>query len=275
MIFEPRIRELDGGRYLLEFAELDSTQNEARRRRQAGEKLLVGVRADYQRQGRGRRGTVWYAPPRQALLVTYLVREQPKPADSDLLVSMCGAIAVARAIMRLTKVKARLRWPNDVIVNGKKVAGILVERFWVHEGDAPAQRYAALGIGVNVNVVQFPERIVGEATSLKLATARDWSIEAVEAAIRTALWPILDHLQRGHGDYILSLWKPLDATPGLSYKVEGDRDVLVGIAMGVTARGALIVRMPDGREIETMTASHIAARMGSGKQQRRDTGTVA
>jgi len=255
MTHGPRVRELEDGRYLLEFEILDSTQSEARRRRQAGEERLAGVIAAYQRHGRGRRGSVWYAPPKQALLVSYLV-----PDDDTLqgvaFLSLAAGVAVAMALERLTRLPTKVRWPNDVLMNGRKVCGILVERFLVRDWGSLPRSFAAVGIGVNVNIVQFPERLTDQATSMKLVTSRDWSIEHVELAVRTALFPLLTHLRKAGRDYILRLWRTMDATPNTLYQTPLDREVVTGRGLAVTDKGALLIRLPDGRELEVTNARH-------------------
>lgn len=242
---------------MLEFSELDSTQMELKRRRMAGEDRLIGVRADYQRHGHGRRGTSWYAPRGQSLLVSYVASVEPPFDRAAANLALTGAAAVARVIEGLTQLETRLRWPNDVLLGEQKVAGIIVELFGVRNGTANTM-LAAIGIGVNVNVTQFPENLQASATSLKLRTSRDWSIEQADAMLRTALFAMLSQVRAGSLDGVLRFWRERDGTTSRRYVFPRDGGLLTATALEITERGTLLVRLPDGREEELVNATHAA-----------------
>lgn len=253
----PRIRQMEDGTYLLEFERVDSTQLEARRRRQRGEVKLLGVRADYQTAGHGRRGAMWYAPPREALLVTYLADGIGSDASSQALLAMAAGIAVARAIRDITALEASVRWPNDILVGDRKVGGVVIEMFPAVNQGGVRTMVAAIGIGVNVNVATWPDHLSRTATSLYQASARLWPIEAVEASVRTALWPLVRRISRGDRAKVLELWRRWDSTAGVRYEYPTVGGSEVGVAAAVTDKGELVLRLPNGREITVVQARHV------------------
>lgn len=150
---------LPDGMRLLVRDETDSTNDEIRRLAQAGAEDGRVVLADRQTAGRGRRGAAWVCPPGEALAFSVLVRPQEPKALWPRL-ALAAGLAVAEGI-ESSGVGAGIKWPNDVWVAGKKLCGVLVE------ADAD---FAVVGIGVNVNVAEFPEALRETATSLKLET---------------------------------------------------------------------------------------------------------
>lgn len=253
----PRERLLPDGGILLEYDALPSTQDAAKEVVRAGRMDVVGVRAGYQSVGRGRRGARWVAPPGACLLVTYIL---PGKVQDIRRVSFGAAVAVCEAIGQVTGLEAAVKWPNDVLLDGRKVAGCLIEHDVVAAG---APRSAMLiGVGLNANVRAFPPPLDQTATSLAVALGRDVDVEALEAALRPALlrataleWP-----------EVLRRWRARDMTVGRWYRTtlvaaEMDEagesvDVEVeGTAIGVTDEGLLRLRLPDFTVVETVAAT--------------------
>jgi BirA family biotin operon repressor/biotin-[acetyl-CoA-carboxylase] ligase len=155
---------LPGGRLagpLLAFTTVDSTQTVGRRLAGAGAPEGTVIVADVQRAGRGQRGRSWTAPPGAGLLVSCLLRP-PLPPSRWPTLTRVGAEAVADAVGDLTGVTARLKWPNDVLVGERKLAGVLAESV---VGPAP---FVVLGLGVNVGQREedWPPELGGHAVSL-------------------------------------------------------------------------------------------------------------
>ena len=132
----------------------DSTNERAKELAAAGAPHGTLVTADEQTAGRGRQGREWTAPPRSAVLMSVVLREL------DELLPLAAAIAVADAV----QAGATIKWPNDVWIDGRKVAGILVE-------GRPQEGWAVLGVGLNVSTERFPDELAESATSLRLAGA--------------------------------------------------------------------------------------------------------
>jgi BirA family biotin operon repressor/biotin-[acetyl-CoA-carboxylase] ligase len=253
----PRIRAFTDGSYLLEFDQLGSTQDEARARALAGEEQLVGVRARHQICGRGRRGTDWYAPRGECLLVTYVVALTDPVRYAPAALSMAAALAVSEGIANLAGLDPRLRWPNDVLLGRRKVAGSLVEMLRLPLGHRPTRHVALIGIGVNVNVAIWPDALSAGAVSLRQVTGRSWSIDAVEAAVRTSLIDIQRHLAAPDPDWVPQRWRLRDATVGSRYLAHGPKGPVTGEAYGIGPHGTLLLRTDAGAEIEVTSARHV------------------
>ena len=199
----------------------DSTNERARALAAAGAPHGTLVTADEQQAGRGRQGRVWTAPPGSAVLMSVVLRELSETLP------LAAAVAVSEAV----PLDTRIKWPNDVWVDGRKVAGILVEA-------RPQEGWAVLGIGLNVTTEEFPPEL--HATSLRLAGA-DVSPAAALAALLAALnaW-----LTRPLPD-VLAAWRSRDALLGRTVRWSNGRNE--GTAAGVDDSGALIVETHDGR----------------------------
>jgi len=199
----------------------DSTNERARSLAASGAPHGTLVTADEQQTGRGRQGRVWTAPPRSAVLMSVVLRKL-----SDAL-PLAAAVAVSEAVPLETKIK----WPNDVWVDGRKVAGILVE-------GRPQEGWAVLGIGLNVTTEEFPAEL--HATSLRLAGASLSPADALASVVDSLrVW-----LPRPR-DEILTAWRSRDALLGRTVRwANGSKE---GVAAGVDSSGALIVETRDGR----------------------------
>jgi BirA family transcriptional regulator, biotin operon repressor / biotin---[acetyl-CoA-carboxylase] ligase len=180
------------------------------------------VTTDHQTAGRGRQGRTWTAPPRSSLLLSLVLR------DADPLVPLRAGLAVAD----LAGAGARVKWPNDVLLDGRKVAGVLVE-------GRPQEGWTVLGIGVNaaLDLAAMPEELRATAGSLG---RRPDELEATLAEL-------LGHLDRRLGeppDAALAALRERDALLGRSVSWAGGE----GTGAGIDERGCLRVRLADGRE---------------------------
>jgi BirA family transcriptional regulator, biotin operon repressor / biotin---[acetyl-CoA-carboxylase] ligase len=201
----------------------DSTNEQARELAAAGAPHGTLVTADEQQAGRGRQGRVWTAPPKSAVLMSVVLRELSETLPLAAAVAVCEALPV----------EAQIKWPNDVWIEGRKVAGILVEA-------RPQEGWAVLGIGLNVTTSDFPAELALTATSLALAGVPR-SIDEALGALLAALdvW-----LSRPPAD-VLAAWRPRDALLGRSVRWEnGSKE---GVAAGIDSSGALIVDTADGQ----------------------------
>ena len=199
----------------------DSTNERARSLAASGAPHGTLVTADEQRAGRGRQGRVWTAPPGSAVLMSVVLRELSETLP------LTAAVAVSEAV----PLEARIKWPNDVWIDGRKVAGILVE-------GRPQEGWAVLGVGLNVTTEEFPPEL--NATSLRLAGA-DVSPAAALASLVDALrlW-----LPRPRSE-VLAAWRSRDALVGRTVRWSNGSNE--GTAAGVDDSGALIVETRNGR----------------------------
>jgi BirA family biotin operon repressor/biotin-[acetyl-CoA-carboxylase] ligase len=168
------------GKRIFRYSTIDSTNDEARRLIGKGEGEGVVVLAEEQGKGKGKPGRAWYSPPGQGIYLSAIVKPHKNPREIAS-ITLIGARAVVALLAEIAGLKSDIKLPNDVMVAGKKIAGILVERL-----DAG---YIIIGIGVNINqpVGSFPPDIAETATSLKIETGRDLSIEEASQVLIAAL----------------------------------------------------------------------------------------
>jgi BirA family biotin operon repressor/biotin-[acetyl-CoA-carboxylase] ligase len=223
------------------FASIDSTNRhllaEAARGASDG---LVAV-ADEQRAGRGRLGRTWVAPPGASLLVSVLLRPHLEP-ERLALVTIAAGIAAIDAVAELGDVHARLKWPNDVVVDDRKLAGILAER----SGDA-----VVVGMGLNVSWETFPDEIAATATACNLCGARPVERDELLVAWLRAFDAWLDDLDR-----VVPAARSRSATVGRTVRIELPGETYTADAVALTDLGHLRVRRADGRE-ETITSADV------------------
>jgi len=254
---EPALRYLDNGTYLLRFEEIGSTQTELRRRVEASEKGLVAVGANHQTDGYGRRGSPWEAQPGHALLVSYLIAPFPDRPEAQVLFGLAAGAAVAAALVELTELPVGLRWPNDIMLRGRKLGGLIVESFVVSAKCDRPRRVAALGIGINVDGSPTSGELAQTSTSLRDHIPKPPTPDEVEMAVRIAIRPPKSPLCAAEPKNIVERWRSFDATTGLRYQFSDGQSVRIGIAVGVAESGAIILQTDDGRLVEATSATHV------------------
>jgi BirA family biotin operon repressor/biotin-[acetyl-CoA-carboxylase] ligase len=195
------------------------------------------VMADSQAAGRGRRGRAWRDEPGASLLVSIVLRPRLEPARLPGL-SLAAGVAVAEALTRTAGITPRLKWPNDVLVGGRKLAGILLETRLT--GARPT---AVLGVGVNLSQRVFPADLGPRATSVWLASGRLVDRDALLSALLDALGDWRRRLERQGFAPIRTRWRALADTLGRTVTVDG----VSGVAVDVDADGALVVADAEGR----------------------------
>ncbi|HWC26630.1 MAG TPA: biotin--[acetyl-CoA-carboxylase] ligase [Solirubrobacteraceae bacterium] len=208
------------GRPRLHHRATDSTSDVARTLAIAGAPHGTLVTAGEQRAGRGRQGRSWSAPPGRALLMSLVLRDWPP------LLPIVGALAVAD----VAGAAAAIKWPNDVLLDGRKLAGVLAE-------GRPQEGWAVLGIGVNVAVraSDLPAELRDRAASLGLEPA------AVEPTLEALLRALARRLAQPTPQ-LLADYRARDALAGRPVRwAQGE-----GIARGIDERGFLLVELPDG-----------------------------
>jgi BirA family transcriptional regulator, biotin operon repressor / biotin---[acetyl-CoA-carboxylase] ligase len=218
---------------------VDSTQTLAFELAADGAPDGTAVVADSQAAGRGRRGRAWLDEPGASLLVSILIRPRLEAARLPGL-SLATGVAVAEALTRAAGVAPRLKWPNDVLLSGRKVAGILLESRLDPPG-APAT--VALGIGINLTQRVFAADIAGRATSVWLASGRRVDRDALLAALLDAVHEWRRRLEREGFAPVRARWRALADALGRPVTVDG----VGGTAVDVDADGALVIADSEGR----------------------------
>jgi BirA family transcriptional regulator, biotin operon repressor / biotin---[acetyl-CoA-carboxylase] ligase len=199
----------------------DSTNERAKLLAAEGAPHGTLVTADEQEAGRGRQGRLWTAPRGSSVLMSVVLREL------DELIPLTAAVAICEAL----PVEAAIKWPNDVWIDGRKVAGILVE-------GRPQDGWAVLGIGLNVTTEAFPPELAETATSLRLA-----GVETTPGEVLTGILGSLSGWLDAPRDSVLAAWRDRDALKGERVRwSDGD-----GIAAGIDDSGALVVETGNAR----------------------------
>jgi BirA family transcriptional regulator, biotin operon repressor / biotin---[acetyl-CoA-carboxylase] ligase len=224
-------------REILVFSETGSTSDVAAQlgRNGAAEGLIVF--AEHQTSGRGRLGRKWDSMSHQGLWFSMLLRPALPPHLWTRLTTW-AAVAVAEAIEELIQIPATIKWPNDVFINGKKAAGILIETFFASE------RFAVAGIGLNVNQEQFPDFL---PNAISLRQAGGTSLDRQQAA--ATLIRHLDHFYwRAADDFdgILQKARVRSHLLGKWIEIQNANEKITGVAEDLNENGELILRIPDG-----------------------------
>jgi BirA family transcriptional regulator, biotin operon repressor / biotin---[acetyl-CoA-carboxylase] ligase len=225
---------------LRRFATIDSTNrwvlDQARHGAAAG---LVAV-ADEQTEGRGRRGRTWSAPPGSSLLVSVLLRPTLHVEEVHVL-TMAAALALRDAVEDVAGLRSGLKWPNDLVVGDRKLAGLLAEADLESEGQV---RAVVIGLGCNIEWAEIPTELEGIATACNLEVGHPVDRGRVLDAFLDHLSLRLGHLDRVHAEYRDGL-----ATLGRKVRVDlGDREV-IGTATDVDAAGRLVVTQDAGAAV--------------------------
>lgn len=232
-----RVRRPDAAIDLRWHASVSSTMDLASALANGGAAHGVVVGADEQTSGRGRRGTTWASPPGAGLYFSFIAR----PSASSLpLMTLAAGVAVRDGVAAATGLSPDLKWPNDLIVGKRKLAGILAEG---HAIGAPAQA-VIVGVGVNVQPAAYPPDVSARATSIEGELGRSIDRGLLLAEMLIALWDRLALLEQSPGD-ILQAWRA--ASPNaVGTRVEWDGKT--GTTSGIDDSGALLLKTASGVE---------------------------
>jgi BirA family biotin operon repressor/biotin-[acetyl-CoA-carboxylase] ligase len=239
------------GRRLLYLTSTGSTMDVARTEAESGAPDGTVVLAEEQTKGRGRFDRAWVSPAGQNLYLTIVMRPALKRLRS---LSIVSPLAVALAVEARTGLIPRIKWPNDVLINGRKVSGVLIES----EVRGDVVDYAIVGVGINVNfdVEQSPE-IAAIATSVKCELSREISREELLATVLNQFEQL--YQDAPEGDAVLKEWRTRLDTLGREVRVTFRDQVYEGVAEDVDQDGNLILAQPDGT-LRTIEAGEVTLR---------------
>ena len=227
------------------FDSIDSTNTKAKELAEAGHPSGTLVVADQQTLGRGRRGRSWESPAGTGIFMTLMLKPDINPNNASML-TLVAAMATARAITEVTGEAAQIKWPNDIVMNGKKVVGILTEM----SAQFDYINHIVVGIGINVHNEGFPEEIAKTASSLLLECGhRIHRASLIEA--------FLEEFERLYAVYLETedmsgLQKEYDSllvNRGRQVRVLDPKEPFEGKAMGITKKGELIVDTWESRKL--------------------------
>ncbi len=242
------------GREIIFFSTTSSTNDaaiEIGKQRDNPEGIVVI--ADEQTGGKGRFGRKWESPHGVNLLFTVLLKPKLTPQQVSL-ITLVAAIAVTHAIRKLTGVTAGIKWPNDILINGKKTGGILTEI------KACANQIDILAIGIGVNVNMTPDMMGKEirtlATSLKIEKGTSLNRAVLFRAILAELETYYKILLRGDSVTLIQEWLSLNSTIGNTVSVRNQDSVITGVAEGINESGELLLKLESG-ETKTIYAGDV------------------
>jgi BirA family biotin operon repressor/biotin-[acetyl-CoA-carboxylase] ligase len=202
------------------------------------------VLAEEQTEGRGRRDRTWCSTASLGIYASLILRPSI-PASRSPLLTLMASVAVADALHETCGLEARIKWPNDVLVGGRKIAGILGEV----RGGEPEVRDLVVGIGVNVNhaAADFPASFAAGATSVRLETGVPWDRAPILAGILEGFERRYARFLREGPAILLREWESLSALPkGAPLSVAGPAGRVEGVFSGIDDEGALLLRGPHG-----------------------------
>ena len=243
------------GKEIYRYEEVTSTNEVARNMANEGAGEGLVVIADSQTKGRGRFGRSWQSPKGQGIWMSIITRPQIQPQNIPAITLITG-LAVCKAIRQTTSLPAYIKWPNDVVLNGKKVCGILTQM----SGDASKINYVIIGIGINVNIENFSLELEEVATSLKIEGGLDYNREEIIASILSFLELYYKEYSKTQSlENILDKYRELCITLKNEVLVLDDKGPYKATPLDIDKKGGLIVCRQDGSK-ETIKFGEVSVR---------------
>ncbi len=240
---------------ILCFPEIDSTNSEAERQIADGRKTPFAVLSSCQRRGRGRQGRRWHSPEEGNLYLSLAFQPQMSPRDMQLFTLWMG-VRLCRYLKEFCGLPLSLKWPNDLVLDGKKVGGILTEA----RIDSDSTRDLIFGFGLNVNgrCEDWPESIARGATSLANVKGERIPINPLAARLIKIALNAYEDFCRGFAlEEFMTLWERFDFLKGKNVRARGKKGAICGVAEGIAEDGALRLRTEDGN-METLWAGEVS-----------------
>ncbi|TCT14677.1 BirA family biotin operon repressor/biotin-[acetyl-CoA-carboxylase] ligase [Natranaerovirga pectinivora] len=233
------------GKEIIVYNQVDSTNKQAKKLAIDGEKHGTVILAEEQLEGKGRRGRLWKSPPNKGIWLSIILRPDLHPSKASMLTLIAG-LAVVHTINRYTKNQAFIKWPNDIIINEKKVSGTLTEM----SSELDVINYVVVGIGVNVNTTDFDDEIKEIATSLANEEGKSFERALLVKGILESFEKFYDqfmvdkdlsHLINEYEDNCINVDKTV--------RVILDGQEKIGKAIGITKMGELRFVQASGEEM--------------------------
>ena len=240
---------------ILYYKELDSTNTKIKELAKEGAESGTVVVADRQTAGKGRRGRTWDSPGGTNIYMSILLRPEVKPSQAPML-TLVMAYSIAKVLQKQGYCDVQIKWPNDLILSGKKICGILTEM----ELNGEEISHVIVGVGINANVKEFPTELTDKATSLYLEKGQEVDrkqliqeiAERFEADYKCFIeTKDLAFLQEAYNEMLVNYGREVRVLePGNEY---------TAYALGIHKNGELLVRKADGNE-ETIFAGEVSVR---------------
>ncbi|CUX31815.1 biotin--[acetyl-CoA-carboxylase] ligase [Clostridium sp. C105KSO13] len=244
------------GKKIYYFDEIDSTNTRAKQLGEEGALHGTIVVAEEQSAGRGRRGRAWKSPIGSNIYMSILLRPEDIPPVKAPMLTLVMGLSTAEGLREYTSLDIQIKWPNDIILEGKKLAGILTEM----STEVDFINYIVIGTGINVNMKQLPAEVAEKATSLRLETGRFMRRSEIIAIIMKKFeknYQIfmenkdLGQLQEKYNNLLITREKEV--------RIIGTREEYGGYALGINEKGELMVRKSDGA-VETVSSGEVSVR---------------
>lgn len=243
------------GQEISYFPDTDSTNIRAKELGEKGAPHGTLVVADRQSAGRGRRGRGWESPPGCSIYMSVLLRPVFRPSRAPML-TLVMAYSTAKALGSCTGLEIRIKWPNDIVLNGKKLVGILTEM----SSEIDYINHVVIGIGVNVNMDFFSDEIAKTATSLRIETGRIMKRSTLILEIMKHFEQDYDRfLKAGNLSGIREDYNRMLVNCGKEVRILGAKEPYQALALGINDSGELLVRKQDGSE-EAVYAGEVSVR---------------
>lgn len=214
------------------------------------------VVAESQTKGRGRLGRSWFSEPGVGIYASLILRPRMNPQHAAIL-NLAAAVAVTEAIEQCCQVTPDIKWPNDLLLNGRKCCGILTEM----NADPGAIRYVVAGFGINVNHHEFPGALRELATSLLMQCRKRHSRVEILCRLLECFEATYEDLEAGSMPLVIDRWvRRSTYAQGKAVRVDPGGKEILGVTAGLSSTGALRVRLEDGRLEEVVSGDVLAWR---------------
>jgi BirA family biotin operon repressor/biotin-[acetyl-CoA-carboxylase] ligase len=244
-LIRPRLRSQTIGRTLYHFYKVDSTNAFASRLLAHNRRVPTGttIVAETQTAGRGRLGRSWHSEPESGLYLSMVIRPRVPPSLAPLF-TLATAVAMHDAIERDTRLDIDIKWPNDLLIGGKKICGILAEI----QAEVDMVKTLIIGVGLNVNHQSLPGNIADTATSLRIASGRMQSRIEIFAEFIEAFEHLYREFETNGPASVIEQWTAHSSfANGRRIEINDGVRLIAGVTRGLNPLGALRVEDKDGR----------------------------
>lgn len=243
------------GKNLYVYKETDSTNLRAKQSGETGDPHGTLVVADKQNAGRGRRGRKWVSPEGSSIYMSLMLRPEFAPDKASML-TLVMAYSVQKVLHNCTGLEVQIKWPNDIVFHGKKLAGILTEM----STEIDYINYVVIGVGINVNTETFPEELADQATSLWRECGQAVQRSRMIAEIMKQFeWDYERFLEAEDLSWMRDRYNACLVNCGREVMIHGAETPYRAQALGINDAGELLVRREDGTE-QTVYAGEVSVR---------------
>lgn len=236
------------GQSVVYFESTGSTNNIAKElvRKALAEGTIVI--AEEQTEGKGRLGREWISPKGEGIWLSVILRPNIRPIDATQ-ITLAAAVATVKAIFDVTGLRLGIKWPNDILFNGKKVVGILTEM----NAEVDRINFLVLGIGMNVNNTEFPDDISSIATSLRMINEEKVNRINLLQSLLKRIEEQYKLINKGEFQKVIQDWKEWNITIGQEVAVTTIKESISGRAVDINEEGALILKLINGELMKVLS----------------------